>query len=146
MKLTSEASIQIQKPLAEVYEAIVDPRHMTHYFIAESTGRLETGIDVKWKFPEFEERFPIRHVRLQPHRSLSFIWDPETVVDLSLSDYNQTSTLVNVKEGPKEYNEENLKWLISNTAGWSNCLACLKAYLEHGINLRLGAYDFMRKD
>ena len=42
------------------------------------------------------------------------------------------------------FNEQNLKWVIQNTAGWANFLACMKAYLEYGINLRKGAYEFMR--
>jgi hypothetical protein len=28
---------------------------MTKYFISESSGRLESGKEVIWKFPEFEE-------------------------------------------------------------------------------------------
>ena len=28
----------------------------------------------------------------------------------------------------------------------SNFLACLKAYLEYGINLRKGAFDFMKDE
>jgi hypothetical protein len=39
--------------------------------------------------------------------------------------------------------EKGIKWLQGNTAGWANFLACLKAYLEYGINLRKGAFDFM---
>ena len=42
-------------------------------------------------------------------------------------------------------NEEGLKWLSGNSFGWSNFLACLKAYLEYNINLRKGAFDFMKK-
>ncbi|ULT27184.1 hypothetical protein KUH03_10705 [Sphingobacterium sp. E70] len=49
-KLTAKASIQIQKPINEVFEAIVDPNKMNHYFIKSSTGRLETGKTVEWNF------------------------------------------------------------------------------------------------
>jgi len=45
----------------------------------------------------------------------------------------------------KQYNENNLKWALGNTEGWANFLACMKAYLEYGINLRKGAFDFMKK-
>ena len=34
--------------------------------------------------------------------------------------------------------------LMGQTEGWANFLACLKAYLEYGINLRKGAFDFMK--
>jgi len=42
--------------------------------------------------------------------------------------------------------EAGIKWLKSNTEGWANFLACLKAFLEYGINLRKGAFDFMRQE
>jgi len=145
MKLKSEAVIQVQKPIGEVYEAIVNPQQMTQYFIAKSTGRLETGKEVKWKFPEFPDYYPITDIEVETNRSVSFVWDPDTVVTLSLEVYTTSSTIVKVTEGDKDYTEENLKWLTSNTGGWANYLACLKAYLEYGINLRNGAYDFMRK-
>ncbi len=32
-----------------------------------------------------------------------------------------------------------------NTEGGANFLACLKAYLEHGIILRKGAFDFLKE-
>ncbi|MDR2039959.1 MAG: hypothetical protein LBQ60_18715 [Bacteroidales bacterium] len=30
------------------------------------------------------------------------------------------------------------------TEGWANFLACLKAWMEYGINLCKGAFDFMK--
>ena len=48
------AALQINKPVEEVFEAIVDPEKMTQYFISESTGRMETGATIIWKFPVFE--------------------------------------------------------------------------------------------
>ena len=41
-------------------------------------------------------------------------------------------------------NEEGIKQAIGQTEGWANFLASLKAYLEYGINLRKGAFDFMK--
>ena len=143
MYLTSEASLQIQKPIQEVYEAIVQPEHMTQYFISESSGRMETGVDLLWKFPEFPDRYPVTEIKVVPNQSVSFVWDPETKVDIKLEAYNNHSTIVRVSEGGKENNEANLQWLIQNTGGWANFLACMKAYLEYGVQLRKGAYDFM---
>jgi hypothetical protein len=44
-----------------------------------------------------------------------------------------------------ELNEDNLNWALENSEGWANFLACMKAYLEYGIQLRKGAFEFMRK-
>ncbi|MBT3424693.1 MAG: ATPase [Bacteroidetes bacterium] len=146
MRLESNASLQIQKPINEVFEGIVNPEKMTKYFISESSGRLETGKDVIWKFPEFPDKFPIKNIEIETNRSISFIWDPETVVTITLKKLADNSTIVRVNENGKELTADNLKWVLENTEGWANFLACMKAYLEYGIQLRKGAFEFMRKE
>lgn len=143
MNLIAKASIQIQKPIEEVFEGIVNPEKMTHYFISESTGRMETGKELTWKFPEFDQRFHIKNIKTEINHSVSFVWDPATVITILLEAQPDKSTVVKVTEDGKEFNEENLKWAIGNTEGWANFLACMKAYLEYGIQLRKGAFDFM---
>jgi uncharacterized protein YndB with AHSA1/START domain len=146
LRLESNATLQIQKPINEVFEGIVNPEKMTKYFISESNGRLETGKEVIWKFPEFPDKFPIKNIKLETNRSISFIWDPETVVTIILEKLPDESTLLRVNESGKELNEDNLRWVLENTEGWANFLACMKAYLEYGIQLRKGAFEFMRKE
>ena len=145
MKLTAKATIQIQKSKNEVFDAIVNPNKMNQYFIASSTGAIETGKIVEWKFPEFDDKFPISEIRIQTNSSISFVWDPETVVKITLEKSQDNSTIVRVNENGKELNDDNLKWAIENSGGWANFLACMKAYLEYGVQLRKGAFDFMRK-
>lgn len=142
MKLTAKATLQIQKPVTEVFEAIVNPEKMTKYFIFESTGRMETGRELTWEFGDFPGKFPVKVQEVQFNRSVSFIWDEETVVSITLEEQPDKSTVVKVTEGEKELNEKNLKWLTDNTFGWANFLDCMKAYLEYGINLRKGAFDY----
>jgi hypothetical protein len=69
----------------------------------------------------------------------------ELLVEMTLTSREDNSTLVNITEKSRANDEQSLKWLSGNSFGWSNFLACLKAYLEYGINLRKGAFDFMRK-
>jgi uncharacterized protein YndB with AHSA1/START domain len=146
MKLIAKATIQIQKPIDEVFEGIVNPEYMTKYFISESSGRLETGKELIWKFSESPDECSVKEVKVETNRSVSFVWDDETVVNITLESQHDKSTLVKVTEDGKAYSEDNLKWVIGNTEGWANFLACMKAYLEYGIFLRKGAFDFMRKN
>ncbi len=146
MKLTARATLQIQKQHEEVFEAIVNPEHMTQYFISESSGRMETGKDIVWKFPEFNDKYPVTQVNVSSHDSVSFVWDQDTVVRIWLEAQADNSTVVRITEGEKVLNDENLKWTIGNTEGWANFLACLKAYLEYGVQLRTGAFDFMKSN
>jgi uncharacterized protein YndB with AHSA1/START domain len=146
MKLISQATLQIQKPIEEVFEGIVNPKKMTKYFISESSGRLESGKEVIWKFPEFPDQYPLKEIKIKTNRLVSFVWDPETIVNIELESLPDNSTIVTVIENGKEFNEDNLNWLIENTGGWANFLACMKAYLEYEIQLRKGAFEYMRKN
>jgi|SRR5690606_21381882 len=145
MKLTAQATLQIQKPVSEVFEAIVNPDQLTKYFISESSGRMESGKELTWEFGDFPGKFPVKVIEIQTNQLISFVWDEETLVTIILESHSENSTVVKVTEGEKDLNEENLKWLIGNTFGWGNFLDCMKAYLEYGINLRKGAFDYMKK-
>ena len=144
MKLAAQATLQIQKPVSEVFEAIVNPSHITKYFISESSGRMETGKELIWEFGDFPGKFPVKVTDVQIDQSISFIWDEETLVTIILEPQPDNSTVVTVIEGEKDLSEEHLKWVIGNTFGWGNFLDCMKAYLEYGINLRKGAFDYMK--
>lgn len=146
-KLHIEAKIQILKPAGEVFEAIVDPAKMSNYFIGFGSGRLETGKVITWKFPEFSDEFPVHVHNVEPDKYISFYWgseEKEFLVEITLTPAENNSTVVKVEEKEMNLNEAGLKWLKGNTEGWANFLACLKAYLEYGINLRKGAFDFMK--
>jgi len=145
-KLEIKAALQMQKPVNEVFEAIVNPDKITHYFISKSSGRLEEGKQVIWRFPEFDMEFPIRVGKIEKDKYISFFWDMdgfELLVEMNLSPRGSNSTLVNITEKSRNNDEAGIKWLMGNTEGWANFLACLKAFLEYGINLRKGGFDFM---
>ena len=145
--LEIKAALQIQKPVQEVFEAIVDPAKMSNYFISESTGRMEEGKQLTWRFPEFDMDVPVRVGKIEQDKYISYCWDnedKELQVEIKLETRENGSTLVTITEKSMDNNEAGISWLKGNTEGWANFLACLKAYLEYGINLRKGAFDFLR--
>lgn len=147
-KLEINCAMQIQKPTHEVFEAIVNPEKMSNYFISQSSGIMEEGKNLIWKFPEFDFEFPIKVQKVETNKYISFYWEnsgKDLLVEITLSEKENNSTLVSISEKSMENNEVGLKWLSGNSFGWSNFLACLKAYLEYNINLRKGAFDFMKK-
>lgn len=144
--LEINAALQISKPAETIFEAIVDPVKMANYFISKGSGRMEEGKTILWQFPEFDMEFPVRVGKTEPGRYLSFYWDmdgKELIVEMTLTTMENGSTLVKITEKSRNNDAEGIRWLKSNTEGWANFLACLKAYLEYGINLRKGAFDFM---
>jgi uncharacterized protein YndB with AHSA1/START domain len=144
-QLEIKAGIKILKPIEEVFEAIADPNKMSGYFLASSSGRMETGKTLTWKFPEFDMEFPIKVKKVDFPNYVSFYWDDidgkEMLIEISLKTMEENSTFVSVTEKSRENDEKGIDWLKRNTEGWANFLACLKAYVEYGINLRKGAFD-----
>ena len=148
--LEIKAALMMGKPVHEVFEAIVDPSKMSNYFISKSSGRMEEGKTLTWQFPEMDMEFPVQVKKIDPSTSsgdkyISYAWSDfrdgtETLVEFTLTPKGN-STFVTVTEKSRDNNEAGIKWLKSNTEGWANFLACLKAYLEYGINLRKGAFD-----
>jgi len=65
---------------------------------------------------------------------------------MALTSKGSNATLVTITEKSMENNEAGIKWLKGNTEGWANFLACLKAYMEYGINLRKGGFDFLKNN
>mgnify|MGYP006193159295 CR=1 FL=1 len=145
-QLQAKAIIQISKPIDEVFEAIVDPRKMSNYFISEGSGRMEEGKTLTWKFPEFEERVEVEVTKVEAPELVSFYWEGATgrklEVAINLQEMKNSTTLVKITEGKMENDPAGLAWFGSNTEGWANFLACLKAWLEYGIHLRRGAFGY----
>jgi uncharacterized protein YndB with AHSA1/START domain len=144
--LEIKAALQILKPVNEVFEAIIDPLKMSNYFISKGSGKMEEGKQIIWQFPEFDASFPIRVGKIEKNKYISFYWEMdgiELLVEMTLSPRADNSTLVTITEKSRKNDEAGIKWLKGNTEGWANFLACLKAWLEYGINLRKGAFNFM---
>ena len=145
--LVIETKIQISAPPGAVFEAIVDPAKMSNYFISQGSGRMEEGKILFWRFPEFDMEFPVRVGKLKKDAYLSFYWTidrEELIVEMNLVPGQENSTIITVTEKSRNNDEAGLTWLKQNTEGWANFLACLKAWLEYGINLRKGAFDFLK--
>ncbi len=148
-QLQIKTALQITRPPQEVFEAIVDPQKMSQYFISESNGQMEEGKFLIWKFREFSEVVPVLVFEVKPSELISFEWEgargKKLKVEIQLSEMRDHSTLVKITEGKMPADATGLTWYGGNTEGWANFLACLKAYVEYGINLRKGAFDFMNE-
>ena len=147
--LEIKAAIQVLKPVSEVYEAIVNPVQMSNYFINDSTGRMEEGANLIWHFPEIKDiDVPVEVRKMVKDKYVSYRWDIgdiKTLIEMNLEPYEGNATVITITEKGMENNEAGIKWLKGNTEGWANFLACLKAWLEYGIHLRKGAFDFRFK-
>lgn len=149
-ELKFTVSGHVTRPCAEVYEAVADPEQLSRYFTTGGArGRLEVGGEVTWDFADFPGRFPVKVVEADAPRRLVVEWEGEaatradgktTVVFEFEAIDGGARTLVTITESSWRATPEGERAAFGNCEGWTGMLTALKAWLEHGINLREGFY------
>jgi len=76
MSVSAKACIQILQPINKVFDAIVSPEKMSQYFIESASAPMIENTVVEWKFPEFEQHFPVTITKIVPNSLISFTWNP----------------------------------------------------------------------
>lgn len=149
-ELSFTVSGRVARPCAEVYEAVADPQQLSQYFTTGGAqGRLAPGEQVLWDFADFPGAFPVTVVDADPPRRLVIEWENEatsnergtTRVVFEFEPLDADSrTLITITESSWRATPEGAAAAFGNCEGWTGMLAALKAWLEHGINLRQGFY------
>jgi uncharacterized protein YndB with AHSA1/START domain len=149
-ELTFTVSGRVSRPCRDVYEAIADPDQLSRYFTTGGArGRLEPGADVSWDFADFPGRFPVTVVEAAPPRRIVIRWEgtdtaddsAATIITFELEPLDDDArTLVTITESSWAPTLAGAKNAFANCEGWTGMLAALKAWVEHGINLREGFY------
>jgi uncharacterized protein YndB with AHSA1/START domain len=154
MELKFRVAARIAKPVHEVFEAVVDPGKLSQYFTTGGAqGRLETGATVSWAFADFPGAFPVEVVEIVPNERIVLRWEAHEVGESGMqpTDYQTETvmeftpledgrTLVQITEHGWRETPAGLKGSYANCEGWTQMACSLKAWLEHGINLREGMY------
>jgi uncharacterized protein YndB with AHSA1/START domain len=149
MDLKFEVSGRISRPVAEVFEAVVDPKKLSGYFTTGGAkGRLETGATVTWDFHDFPGAFPVRVVEVEKNKRIILKWgtanaetgEVETTVTIRFEATDDNRTIISIAEEGWPETPEDLKKSYGNCMGWSQMICAMKAYVEHGLNLREGMY------
>lgn len=142
----------VSRPSAEVYEAVVDPEQISRCFTTGGAqGRLEPGNEVTWDFADFPGRFPVTPVEAEPGRRVVIEWGAaasttadggaSTRVTFAFEPVDEdTRTRVTITEDGWRATRDGAGAAFGNCMGWTGFLAALKAWTEHGINLREGFY------
>jgi uncharacterized protein YndB with AHSA1/START domain len=151
MDLKFKVFANISKPVHEVFEAVADPDQLSRYFsTGGAKGRLETGETVTWDFHDFPGAFPVHVIEVVPDERIVLEWQANeqgadvpaynTRVTMGFKPADGGRTLVEIAEVGWRETPGGLAASYGNCMGWSQMLAALKAWLEHGINLREGMY------
>ena len=149
-ELSFTVSAHIGRPCAEVYEAVADPAQLSQYFTTGGAkGRLEPGATVSWDFHDFPGAFPVSVLEADPPHRIVIRWDGTATVDDAGSTTTTfefepvddgARTLVTITESAWQPTADGATNAFRNCHGWTSMSLALKAWLEHGINLREGLY------
>ncbi|HKP68719.1 MAG TPA: SRPBCC domain-containing protein [Pyrinomonadaceae bacterium] len=150
MELKFTVVTKIQKPIAEVFEAVYNPEKLSGYFTnGGASAPLDEGTTVHWSFEDTPGKpippFPVNVLKSIPEELIEFEWEGskgrQTQVKFEFEQTGPSETLVKISESGWEESQEELDRSYMNCMGWSQFLSALKAYVEYGINLRKGAYS-----
>ena len=151
MQLRFDVSARIARPVAEVFEAVVNPDQLSRYFTTGgATGRIEPGATVTWDFHDYPGAFPVWVREVESERRIVLEWEANdrgagedayrTTVTMTFEPIEDGRTLVRIREEGWRETETGLQGSYDNCGGWMQMLCALKAWIEHGINLREGMF------
>lgn len=128
----------IRKPINEVFEAFINPEITTHFWFTKSSGKLEEGKTVSWEWEMYGAKSEVKVHQIILNHLIKTEWgSPATNVDYEFKEMEKGTLVIIKSYGYPQTDDELLAVINDNTGGFTTVLDGCKAYLEHGINLRL---------
>jgi uncharacterized protein YndB with AHSA1/START domain len=148
MELKFKVQTKIQKPVAEVFDAVYNPTKLSGYFTTGgASAPLDEGTTVEWAFADNpgdeKHKFPVKVKKVVPNELIVLSWEGAKGLDTNIEmifDADGHDTIVRITETGWRETQDDLNSSYMNCMGWSQMISALKAYVEYDINLRKGAY------
>ena len=138
----AKAAMLIRKPVAEVFDAFVNPEITTKIWFTKSSGKLQSGDSFSWTWEMFNHTVQILVKSIIPNESIQIQWgeNKDALVHWDFKSIDETRTFVTITNtGFIGTSEELIAQIRDATEGFTLVLANLKALLEYGILLDLVA-------
>ena len=133
----AKAQMLIRKPVAQVFEALVDPAITSHFWFSKSSGKLETGKQIRWDWEMYGHHTDVDVKAIELNKRILIEWNgPEnpSTVEWTFEDKGDDRTFIVVKNwGFNGDADKVVSETIDSTGGFTFLLAGLKVFLEHGI-------------
>jgi uncharacterized protein YndB with AHSA1/START domain len=138
---TVKVEMLIRRPVAEVFQAFIDPAITTKFWFTRSSGRLVAGKKVQWDWEMYGHSAQV-DVRAIEENNRIIIWWPgqngPTTVEWIFTPRAGNTTFVTItNSGFRGTGDEIVKQALDSTEGFTLVLAGLKALLEHNVALNL---------
>ncbi|MER9066375.1 SRPBCC family protein [Mesorhizobium sp. M0902] len=136
---TAEAGMLIRRPVADVFEAFVDPAITTKFWFTHGSDRLDSGKEISWEWRMYGVSTTVNVSEIVDNKKIVMQWsDPPTTVVWTFAEMPGGTTFVEVRNsGFVGSPDEQVKQAIGSTGGFALVLAGAKAWLEQGVMLGL---------
>jgi uncharacterized protein YndB with AHSA1/START domain len=137
----AETAMLIRRPVAEVFEAFVDPAITSKFWFTKGSGRLEPGKTVQWDWEMYNASAQVNVKAVEQNKRILVEWsgyDNPTTVEWTFKLLPDGTTFVSVTNaGFRGDGDAAVKQAIDAMGGFTFMLAGLKALLEHNVQLNL---------
>ncbi len=137
----ANTAMLIRKPVAEVFNAFIDPEVTTKFWFTKSSGKLKENKKVTWAWEMYSLSAEVDVKKIEENKRILIEWPGyggKTNVEWIFTPYGTDMTFVEVTEsGFHGDGDTVVKNALGSTGGFTWCLAGAKAWLEHGIKLNL---------
>lgn len=137
----ARTAMLIRRPVAEVFEAFIDPGITTNFWFTKGSGRLDAGKPVRWEWEMYGASTEVTPKVIERNKRIVVEWDGyvgRTNVEWTFTPRTEDTTYVTITEwGWTGTPDEIFRYIADSTQGFTFTIAGLKAFLEHGVRLRL---------
>ncbi len=138
--LIAGAEMLIRRPIAEVFEAFVDPAITSRFWFSEGSGRIEAGKHIQWTWRWYDFSVDAEVLAVEPNRRILVKWTGygyPTSIEWIFTERPDGCLVKIANRGFRGTVEEAAQTAMDATEGFTFVLAGAKAWLEHGIQLNL---------
>ncbi len=139
----AKTGMLIRKPVAEVFDAFINPDVTTKFWFTKSSGKLEAGKQVQWDWEMYGISIPVHIQLIEPFRRIVIQWPGQngpTTVEWAFTPREDGTTFVAItNHGFTGDGDQLVHQATDSTQGFTLVLAGLKALLEHNVRLNLVA-------
>jgi len=140
-KVAAKVEMLIRKPVAEVFEAFVNPAITSRFWFSKGSGRLESGKQVKWDWEMYGFSLEVTVKAVEENARIVMEWPGEvtpTTVEWIFTPRPDGTTFVSITNTGFDGEEDQIvRQALTSTEGFAFVLSGLKALLEHNIRLNL---------
>jgi uncharacterized protein YndB with AHSA1/START domain len=139
----AKAEMLIRRPVADIFEAFVNPNITSQFWFTKSSGRLEQGHQIRWEWEMYHASTQVDVLAIEENKRILIEWDgysTRTRVEWIFTPNAEQTTFVSITEsGFVGDGDELVQQAVTSTGGFAFVLSGLKAFLEHSIILNLVA-------